>query len=201
MRSCCGRWGWRGDSRVTIESLVHDYGLLAIFLGAGFEGEAAVVAGGVLAHTGLVGLPGAMAAASLGSCLADQLFFIIGRYYRDSRVARWAHGKPVFARALAWVEHYPIGFIFAFRFIYGFRTISPFAIGTTRVAGRLFVVVNIVAAIVWGCAFTAIGYFFGREFEALLARWQPSGRTLVMIGAAVVGAAVLAVVARRAWRR
>ncbi len=186
---------------MTIESLVHDYGLLAIILGAGFEGEAAVVAGGLIAHAGLVSLPGAMAAASVGSCLADQLFFIIGRHYRGSRIARWAHGKPVFARALAWVERYPIGFIFAFRFIYGFRTISPFAIGTTSVPGRLFVVVNIVAAIVWGCSFTAIGYFFGREFEAVLARYQPSGRTLAMIGAGLAAVLALAVVARWAWRR
>ena len=39
---------------MTIEALVARYGVVAIFLGAGVEGEAAVVTGGVLAHQGLV---------------------------------------------------------------------------------------------------------------------------------------------------
>lgn len=186
---------------MTVETLIARYGLVAIFLGAGFEGETAVVAGGLIAHAGLVTLPGAMAAASLGSCVADQLFFLIGRYFRDSRLARWARSKPVFARALGWVERYPVGFIFAFRFIYGFRTVSPFAIGTTRVPGRLFVLVNIVAAIVWACTFTAIGYFFGREFKRLLGRYEPSRHTLLVAGAGVVSALVLAALLRWWWRR
>ena len=185
---------------MSIESLVARYGLAAIALGAGLEGETAVVTGGLIAHAGLVGLPGAMAAASVGSCVAAQRVVVIGRYFRD-RAARWARGKPVFARALGWMESHPVGFIFAFRFIYGFRTVSPFAIGTTQVPARLFIAVNIAAAIVWGCAFTAIGFFFGREFEALLGRYAPSRHTLLVAGAGVAGALVLALIARWAWRR
>ncbi len=185
---------------MTIEHLVARYGLLAIFLGAGLEGETAVVAGGLIAHAGLVSLPGAMAAASVGSCIADQLFFVIGRYFRDRSFVQRLTRRAAFARALGWVERYPVGFIFGFRFIYGLRTISPFAIGTTRVPGRVFVPVNIVAAIVWGCAFTAIGYWFGREFHALLGRYAPGKHAVLVAAAIVVGALTLAVTTRRVWR-
>lgn len=45
MPSCCGSWGSSPD-RVTIESLIGDYGLAAIFLGAD-RGETMVLAGGL----------------------------------------------------------------------------------------------------------------------------------------------------------
>ena len=185
MRSCCGNWAWRASDAVGIEAIIAQYGLAALFLGAGIEGETVVIAGGLLAHRGLVSLPGAMAATAAGSFVADQLFFTAGRHFRDYGWVRRLHQRPVFARALDWLHRYPIGFIFAFRFIYGFRTISPVAIGTTRVTTRLFVVINAVAAVVWGVVFTAIGYLFGHQFEKLLARLLPDSR-LLLAGAGVL---------------
>ena len=62
------------------------------------------------------------------------------------------------------LERYPRGFIFVFRFIYGFRTISPIAIGTTAVPSRLFWIVNAAAAAVW--VHGAAGAAFGRGLIA-----------------------------------
>jgi membrane protein DedA with SNARE-associated domain len=185
---------------MSVEALLARYGLPAIFLGAGFEGETATVAGGVVARAGLVSLPGACVAAAIGSFVADQLFFIAGRYYRDARLVRRLRDAPPFARALALLERHPIGFIFAFRFIYGFRTVSPFAIGTSRVAGRTFLVVNALAAATWGTAFILVGWFCGRAFEALAGRLRPDGRTLAL--AAVVAFVLLVIaLAMRRFRR
>lgn len=175
---------------MSLEAIIAEYGLAALFLGAGVEGETVVLAGGLLAHRGLVSLPGAMAATAAGSFVADQLFFTAGRHFRDYGWVRRMHQRPVFARALGWLESYPVGFIFAFRFFYGFRTISPVAIGTSKVSMRLFVIINAVAAAVWGIAFTTIGYLFGHQFEELLARLLPDTRDLLMLAAiAVAGAA------------
>ena len=171
---------------MTIESIIAKYGLFALFAGAGIEGETVVVAGGLLAHKGLFPLPGAMAAAAAGSFVADQIFFSLGRYFRDKPWVQRAQQKPVFERALGMLERHPIGFIFAFRFIYGFRTISPIAIGTTKVATKLFVAINLVAAIVWGIVFTGIGYIFGHSFEKLIARFLPDRHAIVIVGAVIV---------------
>lgn len=177
---------------MSIETLVQHYGLAALFVGAGLEGEAVVVAGGLLAHQGLVPLPGAMAVAAGGSFLADQIWFAIGRRMRDHRWVARARGKPAFARALAALERHPIGFIFAFRFIYGLRTISPIAIGTTGVRARTFVLVNAVAAVIWGCVFTVVGYVFGREFEGWIGKLKPQGRDLwLIVGGLVVAGLVV----------
>jgi membrane protein DedA with SNARE-associated domain len=177
---------------MTIEALVARYGLAAIFLGAGLEGETAVVTGGVLAHRGLVPLVGVALAAILGSFVADQGFFLFGRHFREHRFVRRIRERPAFAKALDWLERYPRGFIFGYRFVYGIRTVSPIAIGASRIGATTFVAVNAVAAVIWGSLFTGIGYFFGQGLEALVGR--------VGIGHLLIGAAVVVVAGAAGWR-
>ncbi len=185
---------------MTIEAILAQYGLIALFLGAGLEGETVVVTGGLLAHRGVVPLPAAMAVAVAGSFVADQLFFLLGRRYRQHPRVRRIMARRAFARALATFERHPTGFILGFRFLYGVRTISPVAIGTTAVSQRRFMALNAVAATVWGIGFTGIGYWFGNGFDALLARYRPGTGTLAL-GALAVAAAVIAFGQVRRWRR
>ena len=60
---------------MTLEAVLSQYGFAALFLGAGIEGETVVVLGGVMVHRGLIAYPAAIAAAALGSFIADQIFF------------------------------------------------------------------------------------------------------------------------------
>ncbi len=198
MPSCCGSWGWRNDGRragrpraLTIEAIVARWGVAAVFAGAMLEGETAVIAGGLFAHHGLVRWPAVMAAAALGSFIADQAFFAAGRRYRDRAwVQRWTRQRT-FAKALELLERWPVGFIFAFRFLYGFRTVSPLAIGASRVPTATFVPLNAAAAVVWAAVYTALGYWFGEAVTELAGRLQPSRHTLIVgAGTLVAGFAL-----------
>jgi len=171
---------------MAIEPLIIRYGLLAIFLGAGIEGEAVVMTGGVLAHRGLVPLIPACICATVGSCLVDQGWFALARRFRDNRWIKRTRAKPAFAKALGWLERYPTAFILAFRFIYGMRTVSPIAIGTSQVPARKFVPLNALAAAIWGPAFTLIGYYFGATIDPLIARFGGQAHILLLAVAAVV---------------
>ncbi|MEH3105852.1 MAG: hypothetical protein PGN09_00790 [Sphingomonas fennica] len=92
---------------MAIEALLARYGLVAILIGAGLEGETAVVTGGLLAHRGLFPVWAAAAAAFAGSLAVDQALFFVGRRYRDApRIAR-LRGRPAFARALGLIERHP----------------------------------------------------------------------------------------------
>jgi membrane protein DedA with SNARE-associated domain len=173
---------------MAIEALLARYGLLAILLGAGIEGEAAVISGGVLAHRGLVPLWGAMLCAAAGSCVADQLWFLAGRRFREHRWVAAARRRPAFDRALHLLERYPTAFILAFRFVYGMRTVSPIAIGTSRIPARRFVPLNMVAAAIWGPLFTLLGYWFGNFLDPWLHRL--AGHAPALILAALVLAAL-----------
>ncbi len=186
---------------MTIEAIVARWGVAAVFAGAMLEGETAVIAGGLIAHQGLIAWPMAIVAAALGSFLADQFFFTAGRRYRDRPlVQRWIRTRA-FARALQWLEHYPVGFIFAFRFLYGFRTVSPVAIGTSQVPATTFLTINAIAAIVWAATFTALGYWFGEAVTEMLGRLTPSRHTLLLGVSVIAGGFAVVQIVRLWWRR
>lgn len=155
---------------MSLELLIEKYGTLAVFLGAGVEGETAVVIGGVLAHRGYLSFWQVAVAAAIGSFIADQFFFLAGRYARTSAMVKRMLANPAIASVQRLLERHPNGFVFAFRFIYGLRTISPIAIGTTQIPTARFVVLNALAACIWGPLFAGLGYVFGQGAEHLLGR-------------------------------
>ncbi len=178
---------------MTLEAFVSHYGLLGLFVGSGVEGEAVVVTGGVLAQRHLIPLGGAMAAAAAGSCIVDQIWFFIGRRCRRLRWVRTIMGRPPAERALNLVARYPRAFVFGFRFVYGLRTISPIAIGASEIPTRTFVLLNLVAAAIWGPLFILVGYAFGSAAEKVLGRVGSFAPYALLAALAAVCAVILAV--------
>ncbi|MEO7679806.1 MAG: DedA family protein [Sphingomonas sp.] len=191
-----GHW-----TAMSIEALVQHYGLLAIFVGAGIEGEAVVVTGGVLAHRGLVPLIPACICAAIGSFVVDQLWFYLGRRFRNHRWVKKAHGKPGFARAMHLLERRPTGFILAFRFIYGMRTISPVAIGTSKVPLKVFLPLNAFAAAVWGPVFTLFGFYVGHALDPLIDRIAGKVHVAILVAIALIVFVALIQLARHLLRK
>lgn len=178
---------------MSIELLIEHYGLLAIFLGAALEGETAAFLGGVISHRGLLTYWSASFAATAGSFAGDQIWFFAGRYAGQWPFVRRLMEKPALARATGLLERYPTGFIFAFRFLVGLRTISPIVIGTTRIPTGKFVIMNALAALVWGQLFTGLGYLFGHGIEQTLGHLPLHRHLLIALAAAVaIAAAALA---------
>jgi membrane protein DedA with SNARE-associated domain len=171
------------------EHLIRIYGVIAIFLGAAFEGEAAVTTGGYLAHRQLVDPFLAAAAAFAGSFMTDQIIFFFARYHREHRwIARVRH-RPAFGRAIGFIERRPVLFCSAFRFIYGMRIAGPIAIGVSKVPARQFVILNAISAAIWASTFTYIGYRFGNAFEVLVSRivsdpWAITAAVITLCGVA-----------------
>ena len=176
-----------------METIVLRYGLFAVFFGTAVEGEPFALAGGVLAHRGWLSPAAAVLAVIGGALFVDQLWFHLGRHSRDSRVVRSVVKRPAFARSLQLVERHPVPFVLAFRFAYGLRAVAPVAIGASRVATRLFVPLNIVAAVVWGGLFTTLGWLAGPGYEAVEARYG----TALTVGAVALSAGVLLFALRR----
>lgn len=164
-----------------IEHLIVRYGLLGLCIGAGLEGETVTVIGGIMVHRGLLPFWPAVIAAGAGSFVADQLFFLLGRRFRESRRVRSLHDRPAFARAIATFERHPLGFTFAFRFLYGLRTISPIAIGTTRLPAAKFMAVNLASALVWGLLFVLLGFVSGHAIEVIFGRIQSIEHLLIAV--------------------
>lgn len=171
--------------------LVSRFGPLGVGLGAGLEGETAVLIGGMIARQGIFGPEAAAVAAWAGSFAADQLFFGLGRLHRNSRYVQRIVQRPAFARALDLIDRRPIIFCFAFRFVYGFRVAGPVAIGVSHVPARLFVSLNCLSAAVWASVFTALGYSFGALAEQYAKRLLAPGNLVIALVVAIIGVAAI----------
>src|ERR1051326_1263540 len=140
------------------------------------EGETVVLFAGFAAAQGLVDPFLLLGAAWLGSFAGDQTYFWLGRQFGVrllDRFPRWRHGVDT---ALKWLERYDAGFILSFRFIYGVRNFSSFALGLSAVRWRRFLRLNFIAAGLWAATFVAIEFFLGHAFRAVLGR-RARGRT------------------------
>jgi len=151
-----------------LESLLNSYGYPALILGTFFEGETIMILGGVAAHMGYLSLGWVITFGFLGTLLGDQLYFYLGR----------RHGSAFLARRPAWrersetvhhiMERYPVLLILGFRFLYGLRTVTPFALGTSKVSYLLFTLLNLIGAILWAIAIGLAGFYFGQSVEIFL---------------------------------
>ncbi|MDB5713207.1 MAG: DedA family protein [Sphingomonadales bacterium] len=185
---------------IDFDHLIRVYGGLAVFAGAALEGEAAVTAGGYLAHRGMISPYLAAACAFAGSVAADQFVFFIARFHRDNRFIERARQRPAFSRAIKFIEHRPILFCTVFRFIYGMRTAGPIAIGVSRVPTFKFVVLNLISAALWAAIFTFIGYRFGKAFEAIVDRMLSNPWVIGSVAMIIVAAAIIFVHRRKVAR-
>src|SRR5712692_1333265 len=142
------------------------YGI--VFLWTFLEGETVVLFAGFAAAQGLVDPLLLLSAAWLGSFAGDQCYFWLGRQSGVrllDRFPRWRRGVDA---ALSWLERYDAGFILSFRFIYGVRNVSSFALGLSAVRWERFLWLNFIAAGLWAASFVAVGYFLGHAFRAVL---------------------------------
>jgi membrane protein DedA with SNARE-associated domain len=186
-----------------INQLIADNGAcfyVGIFILTFLEGETAVIFAGFAAAQGLVDPWLLMIAAWLGSFSGDQCYFWLGRQFGArllDRFPRWRYGVDA---ALRWLERYDAGFILTFRFIYGIRNVSSFAMGLSEISWQRFLWLNFAAAGVWAASFVAVGYFLGHAFRAVLGDIARSF-SLVMLGVFVVISVGMWLLHRRQRRR
>src|SRR3954470_352021 len=151
--------------------LIADYGVcfyLLVFVWTFFEGETIVLFAGFAAAQGLLDPFLLLVCAGLGSYLGDQCYFWLGRKYGVRLLNRFPGWRPGVENALSWLEQYDVWFILSFRFIYGVRNFSSFALGLSAVRWDRFLRLNFLAAALWAASFVAGGYFLGHAFRAML---------------------------------
>jgi membrane protein DedA with SNARE-associated domain len=173
----------------SLGSLIEAYGILAIAIGTFFEGETILVLGGLAAHLGYLSLPAVVAAGFVGTFVGDQLYFHIGRRHGRAFLAKRPAWETRVARAQRVLERYHVVFILGFRFLYGLRTVSPFAIGMSAVRVRRYLLLNALGGLVWSVAVTLLGYSVGEGAKAVLGRAKEI-EVWLFLGLASIGSIV-----------
>lgn len=182
-----------------LQQALATYGPIVIALGAAVEGPATAIAGGVLAHQHLVPPWLTFACAAGGSGLTGQALFLAGRRYRSAEYVIRAAQTRAFAMALTFVERYPVSYIFAFRYLFGLRAVSPIAMGVSQIPALTFALLNAASALAWAAVFTGLGYWFGQTIETTLSRYKNVEHRLAAAAVVLAGALVLFYLGRWAW--
>jgi membrane protein DedA with SNARE-associated domain len=161
---------------------------LITFVWTFFEGETFVLLVGFASAQGLLNGPLLLIAAWLGSFAGDQCYFWIGRHFGLRLIARKPEWRARVDRALGWLKNYDAGFILTFRFIYGVRNFSSFALGISGIAWQRFLTLNFIAAGLWASVFVGVGYLSG---EALLHMLGQLAHRLSVIALAIFVVALI----------
>src|SRR2546428_7055745 len=184
-----------------IEQYMLAYGYWAVFFGVMLEnaglpvpGETILLIAGYFASTGQFHLPLVMLIAATGAVVGDNIGFAIGHHFGRGfllRVGRFFFLTP------KRVEHMENYFkrhgnktILVARFITGLRVFAALFAGASKMPWRVFVIYNIVRAILLSGAITTLCYIFGPSLP-LLVKWGGRSGTIFLIAGIVHGIVVL----------
>ncbi|SNR28062.1 DedA family protein [Puniceibacterium sediminis] len=179
-----------------IENLIHEYGVIAIYIGCVFEGDTVAITGGVLAHRGLIPFWPVVFAAIAGGLTTDTITFWLGRRFRDHPRVLRAVSHPLSQRLTATFLSRPLLLACLFRFIPGARTLAPVMLATaTRIRGLPYTVATAVSACIWGVVMVSVGRQIGELLTRILGHFT---RTEIVLLVALMVLALFLL--RTVWR-
>jgi membrane protein DedA with SNARE-associated domain len=176
---------------VGLTHLIIRYGLAAVFLGAGLEGDLTMVLGGVVAHQGYFRPQIAVAVAAAGAFCADCIWYAVGRF-NTGRLRNAAFYQRVGPRIEAIARRIGVWQIVAARFVYGTKNATMLFWGLHDLPFLRFALVDIVGCVLGASFFVGLGYLVGDGAEALLGRVKRF--EFLLLGGLVAGIAVLVLI-------
>ena len=154
---------------MTLEALIQTHGYWIVFVGTFLEGETVLVLGGIAAHSGYLRLSDVILAAFMGSLLCDQIFFHLGRRKGPAVLARRPGWKASIQHVDELLARYDLLMVVGFRFLYGLRTVTPFAMGMgSTISTARFAVLNTIGAAIWASVLGLAGYGLGDVASGLI---------------------------------
>ena len=187
-------------------SLVHHYGLIALFLivmlesgGVPLPGETALVAAGVFASQGELNIVEVIAVAAVAAIIGDNLGYWAGRtggrklFERSKFLSRWMD------RVLPWAEgffhRHGAKTIFIGRFFTVLRVTAAWMAGVSRMPWLKFLAWNAAGGICWAVLVGLVAYYLGHAAADAISRYGLIG------GVALVVLAALALVGFHFWKK
>ena len=150
------------------EQLVTDYGYWGLLGGVLVEGEMFVVLAGVAANRGWLDFSLVVLISFAGTLACNQGLFYIGRFYGQSLLRRHPRWLGHVSGVLNALDRHQTLFILASRFLYGMRTLTPFALGLSTISNLRYLALDVAATLVWALLFTGVGYAFGEAGSRFL---------------------------------
>ena len=188
-----------------MQALIHvpaHLGYLALFALVGAEstgvpvpGETALIAAGVLAHSGRLSLPLVIGVAAAGAIVGDNLGYLIGRTGGRALLERPGvlerHRRAILAKGEPFFDRHGPKAVFLGRWVAGLRIAAAWLAGIDRMRWRTFAFYNALGGIAWATSVGLLAYFLGHAAASIFK----------VTGLAGVAVAVLILAGYLFWRR
>ena len=171
-----------------IQQFIATHGYILLLAGTLLEGETVLIVAGFLAHRGYLELPWVIVVAFIGTLAGDQLYFFMGREKGLKYLTKRPTWQAKAERVFEFLRKHESWLILGFRFLYGFRTVTPFLIGVSGIPPRKFMSLNFIGAAAWAVLFSFLGYLLGSTLELFLKEMKQYELRIVL-AITVIGAA------------
>jgi membrane protein DedA with SNARE-associated domain len=141
---------------------------MGIFCGIFMEGEMVMISSVIAAHHGHLNLWIVMAIGIAGTYCSDGFYFFLGRKKGKAWVYKNRKFKDKAGIIDRKLEKYPILIFLVYRFMYGFRTVTPLIIGVSKTRTGTFLTLSAISTLIWAAVYGLMGYAFGEVIKSKL---------------------------------
>jgi membrane protein DedA with SNARE-associated domain len=171
------------------------YGLVAVLLGSGLEGDFTLILAGVVAHLGIFPFPLAVAVGAVGSLVGDSLWYGLGRF-RGPRFRAGRFYQRVGPKIERLAKRMGPWELLAARFVYGTKAASMVFWGLHGLSLPRFLLIDALGCVLGSLVFTSLGYVVSGSATVLMGHVKRF--ELWLLGAFVVGIVIVFVIDRTA---
>ena len=145
---------------------------LGILAGIFFEGEMTMISSVIVGQKGYLNLSIVIALGITGTIASDVVYFFLGK--KKGRV--WLTKHPKYEKKAQSIfkklNKAPLTVFISYRFLYGFRTVAPIIIGTSKISTKKFLTLSIISTLIWATTYSLLAYYLGDLIEEELSHIQ-----------------------------
>ena len=171
---------------------------MGIFLGIVFEGEMIMISSIIAAHHGYLNFWIVLSIGIVGTFFTDFFYFSLGKKKGKDIIAKKEKikGKMDFVKKK--ISKNPFLIFLSYRFMYGFRSITPLIIGSSNFHTRRFVLNSFISILLWAGTYGALGYYLGNLIKKQLGHIEHIEKYII---AALVLVAVTVIIIRKTKKK
>lgn len=146
--------------------------LLLCGLGMPIPEDVALLAGGYMVHRGITRYPITLAVSLVGVVAGDNSLFFLGRRFGTGWVRYFGIGRPgrqvQIERIQKFMQRHGHRAIFYARFLAGLRALIYLSAGSFGVRPAIFLVYDLLGALISVPIVVTLGYIFGKQLEMIV---------------------------------
>ena len=163
-----------------MESIIQDWGYLALALYSFGGGMLGLAVASVFAFTGELNIYYVILIAFISNFVGDQFLFFIARNNKEQAKQMMSKHEKKIQIAHNMMEKYGWLTIIFQKYIYGIKTLIPLIIGITDYNKSKFMIFNFIGAIIWAVVVGSTAYYMGQIFLDTLTEFKNYGIALLI---------------------